>query len=119
MNRVRIDARSLHALAEHLDEASRQHLMDSQHVAEWADVTAAIMAEEVPYDTGEMSESITVEMSGTTATVGPTNRDDQGRPIAHFHQYGYRGKQPNDFLGRTARRAVEEAWRLPWLEGLL
>ena len=68
----------------------------------WADAVADQMREEVPVDEGDMKDSITVEMEGLSATIGPTNTDDQGRPIGFFVNYGAGNRSPNDFIGRTA-----------------
>jgi hypothetical protein len=76
----------------------------------WADETADIMRDEVPKDTWEMHDSITVERHGPlTARIGPTNVDDAGRPIGFFVNYGAGNRPPNDFIGRTADRAGEAA----------
>jgi hypothetical protein len=75
----------------------------------WVDEAADIMADEVPVDQGTMKDSITVERDGLTATIGPTNVDDKGRPIGFFVNYGAGRRSPNDFIGRTAARASEAA----------
>ncbi len=76
----------------------------------WVDEVADIMADEVPVDQGTMKDSITVEKHGPlTATIGPTNTDDQGRPIGFFVNYGAGNRGPDDFIGRTAALAGEAA----------
>lgn len=81
------------------------------------------MRDEVPVDSGETRDSIqsVVADDGTAVEVGPTNRDDKGRPIGHFIEYGARGIPPDPFVLRTATWAsphvTEEAHRM--LEGLL
>ena len=119
MSRVRIGTRSLRITADAFLQRAASFRVDGDVLAEWADETARIMAEEVPYDIGTMAESITVVIDGDSAKIGPTNRDGQGRPIAHFHQYGYRGKPPDDFLGRTALRAREHAASMTWMDDVL
>lgn len=75
----------------------------------WVDATVDAMRDEVPKDEWDMHDSITVERDGLTATIGPTNTDDRGRPIAFFVNYGAGSRAPNDFIGRTAARAAETA----------
>lgn len=72
----------------------------------WAKSAEKFMRDEVPKDTWETHDSITVEYDeGLTATIGPTNRDEKGRPVAFFINYGTKAQPPNDFIGRTTRRA--------------
>lgn len=74
----------------------------------WAESVADIMHEEIPEDSGDTRESVTIERHGPlTATIGPTNTDDAGRPIGFFINYGAGAKDPNDFIGRTAEQASD------------
>lgn len=75
----------------------------------WAQSVWTVMREEVPVNTEETRNSITVEWGdGLSATVGPTNRDKKGRPVGRFINYGTRRQAPNDFVGRTAVRARQD-----------
>lgn len=77
---------------------------------QWVEEAEAIMRDEVPKDTWDTHDSITVERnSKTSATIGPTNRDAQGRPVGFFINYGTASQPPDDFIGRTAERAQEAA----------
>lgn len=96
----------LRATAENVEEAGGTL---AEAFSEWVDETADIMRDEVPVDQGEMRGSITVEMDGLSATIGPTNTDERGRPIGFFVNYGAGNRAPNDFIGRTAERAREAA----------
>jgi hypothetical protein len=77
-----------------------------RQVEEWAQATARSMRREIPEVSGETRRSVTVDRPDElTATVGPTNRDEQGRPVGFFLQYGPGNRQPDDFIGRTAVHA--------------
>lgn len=78
-------------------------------VQEWAEGVADIMREEVPKDSWETHDSITVTPFGKAgARIGPTNRDPNGVPVAQFIEYGRPGVQdPDPFLHRTAGRIME------------
>ena len=110
------------AMADHLKEAAQvapDRLQPS--FAEWVDETYDIMQDEMPELTGELKESTTVEWDGPlSATIGPTNTDDAGRPIGFFVNYGAGNRDPDDFIDRTAMRSGEaaSAWR-PDIEALL
>lgn len=72
----------------------------------WVDRTADAMREEIPRDSNETAESVTVEDGdGLVATIGPTNVDDKGRPVGFFINFGTGRQSPDDFIGRTAARA--------------
>jgi hypothetical protein len=77
-----------------------------RQVEEWAQATARSMRREIPQVSGETRRSVTVDRPDElTATVGPTNRDEQGRPVGFFLQYGPGNRQPDDFIGRSAVHA--------------
>lgn len=110
MARVAFDVAEVVAFAGYLQSAAGE--VDGT-LAEafdgWVDEVADIMRDEVPKDTWELHDSITVERDGLTATIGPTNVDDKGRPIGFFVNYGAGNRPPNDFIGRTAALAGEAA----------
>lgn len=90
----------LRAAAERTDESLRS-TFDA-----WTAKTATVMVDEIPRDSGETAESVTVEDGdGLSATIGPTNRDDKGRPVGFFINFGTGRQGPDDFIGRTAARA--------------
>jgi hypothetical protein len=68
------------------------------------------MRREIPELSGETRRSVTVERSDElTATIGPTNRDEKGRPVGFFINYGTGRQAPDDFIGRTAAEARKAA----------
>lgn len=72
--------------------------------------TAAKMRSEVPKDTSETHDSITVDVDddGMGGSVGPTNVDEKGRPVGFFIAHGAGGRAPNPFDLRTALWAEKE-----------
>lgn len=74
------------------------------------DDVAAKMREEVPKDSGETHDSITVEVDddGMGGSVGPTNVDERGRPVGFFIAHGTSDTPPNPFDLRTALWAEKE-----------
>lgn len=79
----------------------------------WVEATRDVMHHEIPVDQGETRRSLTVQYGdGLSATIGPTNRDKRGRPVGFFINYGTGRQQPDDFIGRTARRAPALIGRL-------
>lgn len=68
------------------------------------------MREEVPKDTRETHDSITVEMDGDGmgGSVGPTNVDERGRPVGFFIAHGHGDVPPNPFDLRTRLWAERE-----------
>lgn len=109
MPTVRFSAMELEAAAGRFAEAADQaDTTIGTTFRRFVDQVAEDMREEVPVDSGETRDSITVEhQGGLNATVGPTNVDAQGRRVAAFIVYGTARQAPNDFLGRTAVRARE------------
>lgn len=108
--KVRVD--DLLKAAESLQErAARTGVTMPDLVQRWAEGVADIMREEVPKDSWETHDSITVTTFGKSgARIGPTNRDDAGVPVAQFIEYGRPGVQdPDPFLHRTAGRVMEAA----------
>lgn len=74
----------------------------------WAEDVADVMRDEIPKETEETANSVTVEAGqGLSATVGPTNTDERGRPVGFFINYGTGAQAPDDFIGRTAARAPQ------------
>lgn len=72
----------------------------------WVETTTEAMREEVPKESWETHDSIEAQHHGPMeATIGPTNRDDAGRPVAFFINYGRGGQPPDDFIGRTTARS--------------
>jgi len=61
----------------------------------------------VPVDSGDTRDSITVLYAdqGRTASIGPTNRDDSGKPVGFFIEYGARGIEPVPFVRQSAKHA--------------
>ena len=93
-------ADQLRAAATEADKSLRQTF------DRWADDVADVMRGEIPVESGETRDSVTVnEGDGLSATIGPTNTDERGRPVAFFLNYGTGSQAPDDFIGRTASRA--------------
>lgn len=79
-------------------------------IAEAAEDVAAHMADEVPVDSGETRDSITVEFGddGMSASIGPTNTDEGGRPVGFFIEHGAGNRAPDPFVLRTSLWAESE-----------
>jgi len=110
MPAVRITSRDVERVADELRaRADRTGATVKDLVADWAEGVADIMREEVPKDSWETHDSITVTPFGKAgARIGPTNRDPNGVPVAQFIEYGRPGVQdPDPFLKRTAGRVME------------
>lgn len=101
--RIRIAADGLREAARRYDQT-----FEESFVA-WAESTADAMREEIPKDTHETSESVTVKYGSRgnrrTAAIGPTNRDAKGKPVGFFLNYGAAGRTPANFIGATDERA--------------
>ena len=93
------------------DRAERTGAEIPELFSRWAEGVADIMREEVPKDSWETHDSITVtNYGGLLAKIGPTNRDDAGVPIAQYIEYGRPGVQdPDPFIHRTRNRVMEAA----------
>jgi|GEM_PF-6261528 len=112
MASVKVRAADLIAAAESLQQrADRTGAKMGDLLDRWAEGVADIMREEVPKDSWETHDSITVDRVGQRSRrVGPTNRDPKGVPVAQFIEYGRPGVQdPDPFLHRTAGRVMEAA----------
>ena len=109
MANVSIDTSELSAAAANMIEAAAKVEVGGDEFAAWAEETAEIMREEVPVDTEQTKDSITVRRTSKGWKIGPTNRDKKGRPIGVFIYYGTRGNPGNKFLDRTADKARENA----------
>lgn len=117
------DVTQIEALAERLSVPMPTDQQVAEFVAEMGDAIHDRMRDEVPVDSGETRDSITVVYSdgGRSVSVGPTNVDGAGRPVAHFIVHGARGIPPNPFDMRTAewaRQEVAERGRR-WLDSVL
>lgn len=85
--------------ADGVDDRARRFIEDASE-----DVRRR-MRREVPIESGETRESITVDNDGLSASVGPTNRDRKGRPVGFFIEYGTGRQAPDPFVRRTAEWA--------------
>ena len=96
-------------MAERLRESAANVETSLEHqFVRWVESVAETMVDEIPRDSGDTGDSVTINYGdGLTATIGPTNRDDAGRPIGFFLNYGAGGRSPDDFIGRTAARTEE------------
>lgn len=109
MASVSVNTYQLAAAANSLLEAAAREQIGADKFAQWAEQTADIMREEIPVDTGETRDSITVRSHGYGWKIGPTNKDDELRPIGVFIYYGTRGNPGDKFLDRTADRTLAYA----------
>jgi len=98
-------------VAEQLRQAAAQAETNlADEMDGWADATADVMRDEIPVLSAETRDSVTVNRPGPlVATIGPTNRDDSGRPVGFFINYGTGRQGPDDFIGRTAAAARDAA----------
>lgn len=62
------------------------------------------MREEVPRDSDDTYDSIEAQYDadGLGVSVGPTNRDEKGRPVGYFIEHGTNDTTPDPFVLRTA-----------------
>jgi hypothetical protein len=87
--------------------ANAEKTLEHQFVR-WVEDVADVMRDEIPKDTHETADSVTTDYGeGLSATIGPTNTDERGRPVGFFINYGAGGRSPDDFIGRTATRAPQ------------
>lgn len=96
--------------AERLRESATNADKTLEHqFVRWVEGVADVMRDEIPKDTQETADSVTTDYGdGLTATIGPTNTDERGRPVGFFVNYGTGRQAPDDFIGRTASRAPDE-----------
>ena len=118
MANVSVDTSQLSDAAASLIEAAARVQVGDEKFEQWAEQTAQIMREEVPVDSGETRDSIMVRRTTDGYKIGPTNRDDKGRPVGVFIYYGTRGNPGDKFLDRTAEQALEHAPQID-VDGLL
>lgn len=101
------DVSEIVEMADHFRDSAATADQSLEHqFVRWVEDVADVMRDEIPTDTHETANSVTTEYGdGLTATIGPTNTDDKGRPVGFFINYGTAAQGPDDFIGRTAARA--------------
>lgn len=97
--------------ADHLrDVADNAEDKLAEQFSEWVDEAYQIMWDEVPVDSGELQESITVFRNGPlSAEIYPTKRVAGNHGLAFLIEHGVGKRPPNPFIARTAERAREAA----------
>ena len=110
---VQVHTQGLHAVADKLrDAATQSNRTIGDAFDDWAERVADVMREEIPKDTGETADSVTVQPRSRggqhRARIGPTNVDERGRPVGFYLNYGAAGRPPDDFIGRTAARVLDD-----------
>lgn len=109
---MQVHTQRVSATAEQMQNAARHYGQTfDETFGAWADSVGDAMREEIPKDTHETSESVTVEYRSRgplkVARIGPTNTDSRGRPIGFYINYGAAGRPPVDFIGSTRLRAED------------
>ena len=108
MVRAFTDVREIEAHADWLDELGAA----GDEIARGAvrDTAVEVQAEQiarVPVFEGETRDSIEIQYSddGLTASIGPTNVDEKGRPVGFFIEYGRTNQDPQPFVRPSAKHA--------------
>lgn len=99
------DVSEIELLAGRLADAGDEAIDRTREFVRTASADArSRMRAEVPVETGETRDSITVEIDddGMGASIGPTNRGDKGEPIGFFIEFGAGNRSPDPFVLRTS-----------------
>lgn len=94
----------IEALADRIVEAGSEAEARLRDVVRTTALDAQqFMRRVVPVDEGDTRDSITVEIDGLVASVGPTNLDPNGKPIGFFIENGTDDTAPRPFARPTGK----------------